>query len=77
MFLHVVWIQCLFRVGDLICLAWRTRFGHFVDVMIDTTHEACIYLHLGVHNGYVLVLRRVGTLARLCVDLSSSTLSSS
>ena len=30
-------------------------------------HEACIFLHLGVHNGSVLVLRRVWTLARECV----------
>ena len=39
MFWHVVWNQCLFRVGDLTCLARRTRFDHFVDVMIDITPE--------------------------------------
>ena len=65
MFWHVVWNQCIFRVGDLMCLAKPTRFDHFVDVMIDTTPENhCLCTKLGVHNGSVLVLRRVGTLAR-------------
>ena len=43
-FWHVVWNQCLFRVVDLMCLAWRTRFDHFIDVMIDTTPDWGAYL---------------------------------
>ena len=34
-----VWNQCLFRVGDLMRLAWRSRLDHVDDAMIDTKPE--------------------------------------
>ena len=43
---RVMWNHCLFRVADLMCLTWHTRFDHYIfsNVMIDTTPEAFAFL---------------------------------